>query len=103
MTVQPTVRGGSISRGHELRTLLGVGQFLVAAEGQFKMATDTLITSNLAFSEWNRVFGDDKLTAALLDRLAQHADVLVTRGQGDRGGNAHKRMEPEEELAPISP
>ncbi len=37
----------------------------------------TVITSNLAFSEWNRVFGDDKLTAALLDRLAQHADVLV--------------------------
>jgi DNA replication protein DnaC len=47
----------------------------------------TVITSNLAFSEWNRVFGDDKLTAALLDRLAQHADVLVTRGPGDRVGH----------------
>jgi DNA replication protein DnaC len=44
----------------------------------------TAITSNLAFGEWNRVFGDDKLTAALLDRLAQHAEVLVTRGPGDR-------------------
>ena len=44
----------------------------------------TIITSNLAFSEWNRVFGDDKLTAALLDRRAQHADVRVTRGPGDR-------------------
>ncbi|WP_394820513.1 IS21-like element helper ATPase IstB [Pendulispora albinea] len=44
----------------------------------------TVITSNLAFSEWNRVFVDDKLTAALLDRLAQHAEVLVTRGPGDR-------------------
>jgi hypothetical protein len=43
------------------------------------------ITSNVAFSERNRVFVDDKLTAALLDRLAQHADVLVTRGPGDRG------------------
>ena len=42
------------------------------------------MTSNLAFSEWNRVFVDDKLTAALLDRLAQHAEVLVTRGPGDR-------------------
>jgi IstB-like ATP binding protein len=38
------------------------------------------MTSNLAFSEWSRVFVDEKLTAALLDRLAQHADVLVTRG-----------------------
>lgn len=45
----------------------------------------TVITSNLAFAEWNRVFGDDKLTAALLDRLAQDADVLVTRGPGNRG------------------
>ncbi len=44
----------------------------------------TIVTSNLAFSEWGRVFGDDKLTAALLDRLAQHADVLITRGPGGR-------------------
>jgi hypothetical protein len=40
----------------------------------------TIITSNLAFSEWSRVFGDDNLTAALLDRLAQHVAVCVTRG-----------------------
>jgi DNA replication protein DnaC len=51
----------------------------------------TVITSNLAFSEWNRVFVDDKLTAALLDRLAQHADVLVTRGSGDRVPGPAKR------------
>lgn len=44
----------------------------------------TIITSNLVFSEWHRVFGDEKLTAALLDRLAQYADVLVTKGAGDR-------------------
>ncbi len=41
-----------------------------------------VMTSNLSFGEWNRVFGDDKLTAALLDRLAQHAEVIVTRGAG---------------------
>jgi DNA replication protein DnaC len=59
----------------------------------------TIITSNLAFSEWNRVFADDKLTAALLDRLAQHADVFVTRGAGDRGTLPTKRRDPEEQLA----
>lgn len=53
----------------------------------------TVITSNLAFSEWNRVFVDDKLTAALLDRLAQHAEVLVTRGPGDRVPAATKRTD----------
>ena len=63
----------------------------------------TVITSNLAFSEWNRVFGDDKLTAALLDRLAQHADVLVTRGLGDRVALIHKLKEAEEEALPEAP
>ena len=58
---------------------------------------------NLAFSEWNRVFGDDKLAAALLDRLAQHADVLVTRGPGDRVGHPLKRKDPEEEPVNLSP
>ncbi len=41
LAVQPTSRGGSISRGHERRTALGVGQFLVATEGQLRMAKDT--------------------------------------------------------------
>jgi DNA replication protein DnaC len=45
----------------------------------------TLLTTNLAFSEWPRVFaGDEKLTAALLDRLAHHAEVLTTKGQSYR-------------------
>jgi DNA replication protein DnaC len=62
----------------------------------------TVMTSNLAFSEWNRVFVDDKLTAALLDRLAQHADVLVTRGPGDRVPTAGKRGEPREEKTALT-
>lgn len=45
----------------------------------------TLVTSNLAFSEWPRVFGnDEKLAAALLDRLAHHAEVLTTKGSSYR-------------------
>jgi DNA replication protein DnaC len=63
----------------------------------------TVLTSNLAFSEWNRVFVDDKLTAALLDRLAQHADVLVTRGPGDRGPGPQKRQEAKEGGPALTP
>jgi DNA replication protein DnaC len=44
-----------------------------------------LVTTNLAFSEWPKVFADDeKLTTALLDRLADRATVLTTRGKSFR-------------------
>jgi len=43
----------------------------------------TIITS-LAFSEWVKVFGDEKLTTALLDRLSHHAHILTTRGDSFR-------------------
>jgi DNA replication protein DnaC len=45
----------------------------------------TIITTNLAFAEWVKVFaGDEKLTTALLDRLAHHAIVLTTKGKSYR-------------------
>jgi len=47
-----------------------------------------IVTSNLAFSEWPRVFGgDEKLTTALLDRLAEHATLLATKGKSYRMRN----------------
>ena len=32
-----------------------------------------IITSNLEFGRWNKIFGDDRLTAALIDRLVHQA------------------------------
>lgn len=45
----------------------------------------TIVTTNLAFAEWVGIFaGDEKLTTALLDRLAHHAHVLTTKGSSYR-------------------
>ncbi len=54
-----------------------------------------LVTTNLSFVEWPKVFGnDEKLTTALLDRLAHHATVITTRGKSFR---MRKRAEPAED------
>ena len=44
----------------------------------------TIVTSNLKFSEWVKVFTDEKLTTALLDRLSHHAHILTTKGPSYR-------------------
>jgi len=43
-----------------------------------------IITSNLEFRQWNTVFGNDKLTAAMIDRLIHHSHILVFTGHGHR-------------------
>jgi len=44
----------------------------------------TMITTNLAFSEWVQVLGDEKLTTALLDRLASRGHIVTTQGPSYR-------------------
>jgi DNA replication protein DnaC len=43
-----------------------------------------IITSNLEFAQWNSVFGNDKLTGAMIDRLVHHSHILVFSGAGHR-------------------
>jgi len=43
-----------------------------------------ITTSNLEFSQWNTVFGNDKLTAAMVDRIIHHSHILVFSGPGHR-------------------
>ena len=50
----------------------------------------TMITTNLAFSEWGQVFQSEKLTAALLDRISHHAHILTPKGSSYRARSRKK-------------
>lgn len=51
-----------------------------------------IITSNLEFSQWNRVFSDSRLTAALVDRVIHHAHILNFTGDSFRVTHALSRQ-----------
>src|SRR3979411_3425913 len=44
----------------------------------------TIVTSNLPFKEWTSVFGNQRLTGALLDRLTHHVHILELNGESYR-------------------
>ena len=51
----------------------------------------TLLTSNLPFDEWTEVFGSERLTGALLDRLTHHVHILEMNGDSYRLKQSQKR------------
>ena len=54
----------------------------------------TLVTSNLPFQEWTEVFGSERLTGALLDRLTHHVHILEMNGDSCRLKQSRRKRTP---------